>query len=88
MPPPRDLDIQPVWVDYGAVTGEIAWHGEESAGANAARLLKRKGTVQLTLHFLDPFDPEDFPDRKSVAEEARNRIVACQSAFARSRATV
>ena len=84
MPPPRDLDIQPVWLDYGPGTAEIAWHGDESAGVNAARLLKRRGTVPLTLHFLDPFDPEDFPDRKSIAEEARSRIAERQAAFARA----
>ena len=82
MPPPRDLDIQPVWIDYGAQTEQIAWHGEEPAGANAKRLLNREGSLRVTLHFLDPFDPEDFPDRKAIAEEARNRILARQSAFA------
>lgn len=82
MPPPRDLDIQPVWIDYGEAAPEIAWHGGESAGANAKRLLERAGPLPVTLHFLAPFDPEDFPDRKAVAEEARNRILARQSAFA------
>lgn len=85
MPPPRDLQIQPIWVDYGAATADIAWHGDEAPGTNAARVLARKGSVPLTLHFLDPFDPEDFPDRKAVAEEARNRIAARQSASLRAR---
>lgn len=82
MPPPRDLLIQPVWIDYGAAAAEIAWHDGEPAGANAMRLLKRRGTLPVTLHFLDPFDPEDYPDRKAVAEEARNRILARQAASA------
>lgn len=80
MPPPRDLDIQPVWIDYGAATQDIAWHSDEPAGANVMRLLGRKGPLPVTLHFLDPFDPEDHPDRKSVAKEARNRIVSRQAA--------
>ncbi len=84
MPPPRDLDIQPVWIDYGAAAADIAWHGSEPAGANAKRLFGRKGTLPVTLHFLDPFDPEDYPDRKAVADEARNRMLARQSAFARA----
>ena len=88
MPPPRDLQIQPVWIDYGPATPEIAWHGDEAAGANAARVLAREGALPLTLHFLEPFDPEDFPDRKAVAEEARNRIMARQSASLSSRAAV
>ncbi|MGV3769927.1 MAG: lysophospholipid acyltransferase family protein [Sphingobium phenoxybenzoativorans] len=76
MPPPRDLDVQPVYLDYGSTAAEIAWHGDEGAGANAARILGRKGKVRLTLHFLDPFDPEDMPDRKAIAAEARKRIEA------------
>lgn len=81
MPPPRDLMVQPVWIDYGEATSAIAWHGDEPAGQNAARVLARKGPLRLTLHFLEPFDPEDHPDRKAVAEEARNRILARQAAF-------
>ncbi|MGD9810071.1 MAG: lysophospholipid acyltransferase family protein [Sphingobium sp.] len=88
MPPPRDLMIQPVWIDYGDVTADIAWHGDEQAGTNAARVLERRGTIPLTLHFLDPFDPEDYPDRKAVAEEARNRIAARQAASLSARAPV
>lgn len=80
MPPPRDLCIQPVWIDYGAAAPAIAWHGGEGAGANVRRLLERPGPLPVTLHFLDPFDPEDYPDRKAVADEARARILARQAA--------
>lgn len=76
MPPPRDLDVQPVYLDYGGAASEIAWHGDESAGANASRMLGRKGHVQLTIYFLEPFDPEGLPDRKAIAAEARKRIEA------------
>ncbi len=82
MPPPRNLDIQPVWIDYGEAAPEIAWAGDEGAGANAIRILGRKGHIPLTLHFLEPFDPKNFADRKAVAEEARNHIAARQAAFA------
>jgi len=88
MPPPRDLDIQPVFIDYGAAAPDIAWHSDEAAGANAWRLLARKGTLPLTLHFLDPFDPEDLPDRKAVAAEARKRIENAHPAFKRGNAPV
>ncbi|MEO8722766.1 MAG: lysophospholipid acyltransferase family protein [Sphingobium sp.] len=79
MPPPRDLDIQPVFIDYGAATSDIAWYGSEPAGTNAWRLLARKGPLPITLHFLDPFDPEHLPDRKAVAAEARKRIDSAQN---------
>lgn len=88
MPPPRELDVQPVWIDYGEATTEIAWHSDEPAGANALRLLSRKGTLPVTLHFLEPFDPEDCPDRKAVADAARNLIQKRQSASLRPPATI
>lgn len=88
MPPPRDLDIQPVFIDYGVAASEIAWVGAEPAGANAWRILARKGPLPLTLHFLEPFDPEDFPDRKAVAAQARNRIESAHPAFKQPQAPV
>lgn len=77
MPPPRALMVQPVYLDYGPAAPEIAWPDEEGAVENAARLLARPGPLPLTVHFLDPFDPEDFPDRKAIAVEARKRIIDC-----------
>ncbi|MEJ7926657.1 lysophospholipid acyltransferase family protein [Sphingobium sp. AN641] len=74
MPPPRAVMIQPVHIDYGAATGQIAWHGAEPAGANAARLLARPGPLVVTLHFLDPFDPAELADRKALAAQAHRKI--------------
>jgi len=88
MPPPRDLEIQPVWIDYGPDPDRVAWFGEEPAGANVARILKRKHPLTVTLHFLEPFDPEDYVDRKAVAQEARKRILERQTAFVNPRASV
>ncbi|KMS57922.1 lysophospholipid acyltransferase family protein [Sphingobium cupriresistens] len=74
LPPPRAVMIQPVHIDYGAATAEIAWHGEEPAGTNAMRILGRKGTLPVTLRFLEPFDPAGCADRKVIAAMARERI--------------
>ncbi|MDX3901174.1 MAG: lysophospholipid acyltransferase family protein [Sphingobium sp.] len=74
MPPPRAVLVQPVHIDYGAAAADIAWLGEEPAGVNAARLLRRSGPLDVTLHFLPPFDPAALPDRKALAAEARKRI--------------
>lgn len=74
MPPPRDIRIQPVLIDYGTATEEIAWHGGEGGGANALRILRRAGGFELTLHFLPTFDPGDHPDRKAIASRARHPI--------------
>ena len=73
-PPPRAIRIQPVFIDYGEATDDIAWHGQESAGSNAKRILERPGNASVTLHFLEPFDPGDHPDRKAIALEVRNRM--------------
>ena len=74
LPPPRAVLIQPVHIDYGDATGDIAWHGDEGAGANAARVLARKGRLRVTLRFLEPFDPAACADRKAIAALARDRI--------------
>jgi 1-acyl-sn-glycerol-3-phosphate acyltransferase len=73
-PPPPGVLVQPVLLDYGAVAEEIGWIGEESGVANAKRLLARKGSFPLHVHYLEPFSPADFPGRKAVGAESRRRI--------------
>lgn len=80
LPPPRAVLVQPVHIDYGAATADIAWTGEEPAGANASRILSRAGPLPVTLHFLEPFDPAALPDRKALAAEAQKRIAASLAA--------
>ncbi|QGP78302.1 lysophospholipid acyltransferase family protein [Sphingobium sp. CAP-1] len=74
LPPPRAVMIQPVHIDYGAATPDIAWHGDEPAGTNARRILDRKGALPVTIRFLEPFDPAHCADRKVIAAIARERI--------------
>jgi 1-acyl-sn-glycerol-3-phosphate acyltransferase len=74
MPPPRALQIQPIYIDYGPAAADIAWFGNEGAGANARRVLARSGPLVVTLHFLEPLDPANYPDRKAVAAETQKRI--------------
>ncbi|WP_041208562.1 lysophospholipid acyltransferase family protein [Sphingobium quisquiliarum] len=76
LPPPRAVMIQPVHIDYGAATADIAWHSDEAAGANARRLLERRGPLDVTLRFLEPFDPLQYPDRKQLAAVTSERIAA------------
>ncbi len=75
-PPPPGVYVQPLMVDYGAVAEEISWIGVETGKNNAIRLLARKGSFPMTVHFLEPFDPRDFPGRKKIAAESRARIEA------------
>lgn len=73
-PPPPGVMVQPVMLDYGRVAEEIGWVGEEHGRHNAMRVLSWKGSFQLDAHFLEPFDPRDFPGRKAIAAESRRRI--------------
>ncbi|MEO5866719.1 MAG: lysophospholipid acyltransferase family protein [Sphingomonas sp.] len=73
-PPPPGVLVQPVLLDYGAVGEEIGWIGAESGLDNAKRVLARRGSFPLRVHFLEPFVPEDFPGRKAIAAESRRRI--------------
>lgn len=82
LPPPRPVMIQPVHVDYGAAASEIAWHGAEGAGANAKRMLERRGTLTVTLRFLEPFDPADCADRKAIAARVHAAIATSMAAHA------
>lgn len=74
-PPPGAL-VQPVRIDYGAATREVAWVGEESGLDNGRRLLARRGRIPVTIRFLEPFAPAQVGGRKAIAAEARRRILA------------
>ena len=75
-PPPPGVLVQPVRIDYGAATDELAWVGDEHGQSHALRVLRRQGAFTATLTFLTPFDPLDHPGRKTIAAEARRRIEA------------
>ncbi len=75
-PPPPGVMVQPVMLDYGALSEEIAWIGDETGLENAKRILSRRGSFPIRVHFLEPFDPADYPGRKAVAAESRRRIEA------------
>lgn len=73
-PPPPGVMVQPVMLDYGDAGEDIAWIGQERGIDNARRILSRKGSFALDVHFLEPFHPRDFPGRKVIAAESRRRI--------------
>ena len=75
-PPPPGTLVQPVRIDYGEATHELAWVGDEPGQHHARRVLERRGTFHPTLHFCAPFDPGAYPGRKAIAAEARARIEA------------
>ncbi|MBW6522595.1 1-acyl-sn-glycerol-3-phosphate acyltransferase [Sphingomonas sp. RHCKR47] len=75
-PAPAGLMVQPVRIDYGAATRDLAWVGDEPGINHARRVLARPGRFTATLHFLEPFAPAG--DRKTIAAEARARIDAAR----------
>ncbi|MEA3001118.1 MAG: lyso-ornithine lipid O-acyltransferase [Sphingomonadales bacterium] len=78
-PPLERVKAQPVAIDYGVAAHEIAWIGDETAPANARRVLSRRGTAEVMLRFLAPVDPASVHDRKHLAEAARAEIVEALS---------
>lgn len=74
-PIPAGIAVQPIWLDYGAEAGDIAWVGEEPGLDNFLRILARSRPVALTLHFLPPLTGEALTNRKTLATAARAAIV-------------
>ena len=73
-PPPPGVMVQPVVIDYGLNSEEIAWIGDETGLHNAMRIMARRGSFKLRIHYLDPFSPEDYRGRKAIAAKAREEI--------------
>ena len=76
VPPPTGMLVQPVYLDYGRHTPRVAWIGDEKVTENFWRLLSYLRPITATLHFLEPFDPAHYPDRKAISAEVRARIGA------------
>ncbi len=79
-PPLPGVKVQPVAIDYHLHEDEIAWVGDEPAGANAKRMLSRRDPIPVTLRFLDPIDPAEAGDRKALAARAHAAVVAALGA--------
>lgn len=75
-PAPPGVVVQPLMLDYGAVGPDISWLGAETGANNALRVLARRGSFPLHMHFLEPFWPHEFEGRKAIAAESQRRISA------------
>ncbi|MBL0914508.1 MAG: 1-acyl-sn-glycerol-3-phosphate acyltransferase [Sphingopyxis sp.] len=76
IPTPPRLRVQPVLLDYGEQANDIAWLDPESGLDNFKRLLARKRSIPLTIHYLDPLPEVAEHDRKAINEAARAAILA------------
>lgn len=72
VPPPSGASVQPVAIDYGGGAHALAWPPGEPGMVNAMRILGRKGRIAVTVHLLDPLDPE--LDRKAMARAAHDAV--------------
>lgn len=80
VPPPAGMMVQPVFLSYGRHTRRMSWVGEEGIVENFWRVMSYLKPVTATLHFLEPFDPAHFPDRKAISAEVRHRIAEAMQA--------
>ena len=72
--PPLPLTVQPVAIDYGGDAPEFGWPAGETGQANFIRLLGRRGTVAVTLRYLEPLAPGQ--DRKAQTRHSEAAITA------------
>jgi 1-acyl-sn-glycerol-3-phosphate acyltransferase len=80
-PPPPNVKVRPVAIDYGDHADVVGWHSGEPGIANFKRVLGNRGTMNVTVRLLDPLEPSD--DRKHLARSARQSIAATLSSLAR-----
>jgi 1-acyl-sn-glycerol-3-phosphate acyltransferase len=78
-PPPPDVIVRPVAVDYGNHADVVGWHSGEAGLANFRRVLGHRGTMEVTIRLLDPLPSTG--DRKRLAHEARRAIGSALSSL-------
>jgi len=81
-PPLPRTRVQPVAIDYGEVGADIAWVEGETIVSNATRVLSRRGSMPVTISFLEPVDPHLAGGRKFLAARCRAEIVEALQARA------
>lgn len=67
------VPVQPVAIDYGARSPEIAWPKGASFARELKRMLNRPAPVRVILHFLPPLDGATV-DRKHLATRTHAAI--------------
>ena len=78
-PPPQDVSVRPVAIDYGDHADIVGWHSGEPGMSNFRRVLGHRGTIGVTLRLLDPLSPS--ADRKSLARTAQHTIGSALSSL-------
>jgi 1-acyl-sn-glycerol-3-phosphate acyltransferase len=79
-PPPGDVSVRPVAIDYGDHVDTVGWHSGESGKSNALRVLGHRGSMPVTVRLLDPLPPSN--NRKALARQAHAAIAGALSSLA------
>lgn len=74
-PFPDGIAVQPVLLDYGPEAAGIAWVGTEHGLDNFLRLIARRKRIEVDVHFLPVLNGAVEPNRKAVAQAAREAIL-------------
>lgn len=69
----HEVPVQPVALEYHDAAG-IAWVGAEPGLANFRRIVRRKGRIGLTIHFLEPLAGDALRDRKTMTAAAQSAV--------------
>ncbi|MFN9377449.1 MAG: lysophospholipid acyltransferase family protein, partial [Novosphingobium sp.] len=75
-PLPGGIAVQPVLLHFGPEVADIAWVGEEHGVDNFLRLLARRRPIELTVHFLPVLTGAELASRKTIAQAAREAMLA------------
>lgn len=73
-PAPEDVQIQPVALDYGALSEAVAWVSDDPVGQVAFDVMWQHPRIPVRIAFLEPLDHADFADRKAIAAHSRAEI--------------
>jgi 1-acyl-sn-glycerol-3-phosphate acyltransferase len=74
-PLPIGIAVQPVLLDYGEESADIAWIGVEHGLDNFLRLLARRRHIQLTVRFMPVLSGDALTNRKTIAAAAREAVL-------------
>jgi len=78
-PPPQNVSVRPVAIDYGEYAGIVGWHSGERGMANFKRVLGNRGTIGVTIRLLPALPASN--DRKALASDAHRSIAAALSSL-------
>lgn len=74
-PPPPGVAVQPVLLDYGPHSADIAWVDQHGL-ANFLQILSRGRPIALTIRFLPPLRDAALAGRKAMAAAAQQALAA------------